>query len=111
MQASRSIINMPTIESVQEFKVLSNVYDAQYDRTGGGVITIVTKSGTNDFHGNAWENLENTHLNANQSELNMVGQAKSPYHINNFGIQAAGPVPTMAMRTGDFTATYNAQGQ
>jgi Carboxypeptidase regulatory-like domain len=82
VQASRQVIGVPTIDSVQEFKVLSNTYDAQYGRTGGGIITIVTKGGGNQLHGNAFEYLQNDKLNANQSELNSAGTPKSPNHIN-----------------------------
>ena len=55
VQASRQVIGVPTIDSVQEFKVLTNTYDAQYGRTGGGIVTIVTKGGSNELHGNAFE--------------------------------------------------------
>ena len=70
VRAEYTVISIPTTESVQEFKVQSNTYDAQYGRTGGGVITIVTKGGTNEFHGTAFEYFQNDKLNANQSELN-----------------------------------------
>jgi Carboxypeptidase regulatory-like domain/TonB dependent receptor len=92
VQASRQVIGVPIIDSVQEFKVLTNTYDAQYGRTGGGTITIVTKGGGNGFHGNAFEYLQNDKLNANQSELNSAGTPKSPNHINMFGFHAGGPV-------------------
>jgi hypothetical protein len=92
VQASRQVIGVPTIDSVQEFKVLTNTYDAQYGRTGGGIITIVTKGGSNEIHGNAFEYLQNDKLNANQSELNAAGTPKSPNHINMFGFRAGGPV-------------------
>jgi hypothetical protein len=92
VQSSRQVIGVPTIDSVQEFKVLTNTYDAQYGRTGGGTITIVTRGGGNGFHGNAFEYLQNDKLNANQSELNSAGTPKSPNHINMFGFHAGGPV-------------------
>ena len=80
------------MESVQEFKVLTDTYDAQYGRTGGGIVTIVTKSGTNEFHGNAFEYFQNAKLNANQFELNAARIPKSPNNINVFGFQVSGPV-------------------
>ncbi len=92
VQSSRQVIGVPTIDSVQEFKVLTNTYDAQYGRTGGGIITIVTKGGGNQIHGNAFEYLQNDKLNANQSELNAAGTPKSPNHINTFGFHAGGPI-------------------
>ncbi|MDZ4800112.1 MAG: TonB-dependent receptor [Bryobacteraceae bacterium] len=143
-QSSRSVISVPTMESIQEFKVLTNTYDAQYGRTGGGVVIFVTKSGTNDFHGTLFENFQNSKLNANQTELNSAGRAKPPNNINSYGAAFDGPVripklfdgrnklfwlvsweamkqrsadpgvvtvPTMPMRTGDFSGLFNAQGQ
>jgi hypothetical protein len=80
------------MESVQEFKVLTNTYDSQYGRTGGGIVTIVSKSGGNAFHGSAYEYFQSEELNANQSELNRAGTPKPPMNINTFGVQASGPV-------------------
>ncbi len=100
VRAEYSVISIPTTESVQEFKVQANTYDAQYGRTGGGVITMVTKGGTNDFHGTAFEYFQNDKLNANQTELNQPttfagvfypNGRKPPNHINQFGAQASGP--------------------
>lgn len=92
VRGDRSVIAVPTMETVQEFKVLTNTYDSQYGRTGGGIISIVTKGGANQFHGNAFEYFQAEELNANQSELNRTGVKKPPMNINTFGIQASGPV-------------------
>lgn len=92
VQGDRSIIHIPTVETVQEFKVLTNTYDAQYGRTGGGIVSIVTKGGGNDVHGSAFDNWQGAALNANTSELNRGGIAKPPAVINTFGINANGPV-------------------
>jgi hypothetical protein len=92
VQSNRNVIHVPTMDSVQEFKVLTNTYDAQYGRTGGGIVTIVSKSGSNDFHGSLYEYFQNDKLNANQFELNAAGIKKSPNHINAFGFQLSGPV-------------------
>lgn len=100
VRAEYSVISIPTTESVQEFKVQSNTYDAQYGRTGGGVITMVTKGGGNSFHGTAFEYFQNDKLNANQTELNQPATVagvfypngrKPPNHINQFGAMASGP--------------------
>jgi hypothetical protein len=100
VRAEWTVISIPTTESLQEFKVQTNTYDAQYGRTTGGVITMVTKGGGNHFHGTAFEYFQNQHLNANQSELNQPLTAggvfyprgyKGPNHINQFGVQASGP--------------------
>ena len=92
VRGDRTVIHVPTMETVQEFKVLTNTYDSQYGRTGGGIISIVTKSGGNLFHGNAFEYFQAEELNANQSELNRTGVKKPPMNINAFGLQASGPV-------------------
>ncbi len=101
VRAEWTVISIPTTESVQEFKVQANTYDAQYGRTSGGVITMVTKGGGNDFHGTMFEYFQNDKLNANQSELNQPATVagvyypngrKPPNHINQFGATGSGPI-------------------
>jgi len=92
VQSDGSVISVPTMDAVQEFKVLTNIYDAQYGRTGGGIVTIVSKAGGNQLHGTAYEFFQNDKLNANQSEMNSAGKPKSPNHINDYGFMASGPV-------------------
>jgi hypothetical protein len=72
--------------------VATNTYDAQYGRTGGGVVTIVTKSGGNQLHGTLFEYFQAEELNANQTELNRAGVRKPPNNINTFGFQMNGPI-------------------
>ena len=59
-----NIVVSPNPDAVEEFKILTNNYDAQYGRTSGGIVNQITKSGTNDFHGDAFEFLRNNVLNA-----------------------------------------------
>ncbi|MGJ5819826.1 TonB-dependent receptor domain-containing protein [Paludibaculum fermentans] len=92
VRGNRNVIGVPSMEAVQEFKVLTNTYDSQYGRTGGGIVTIVSKSGGNAFHGTAYEYFQAEELNANQSELNSAGAKKPPMNINTFGFQASGPI-------------------
>ena len=92
VQSDRSVIHVPTMESVQEFKVLTNTYDAQYGRTGGGIVTMVTKGGGNAFHGTLFEYFQSDELIAMQTELKKPGYVKPPMNINTFGGQASGPV-------------------
>ena len=92
VRGNRTVIHVPTMESVQEFKVATNTYDAQYGRTGGGVVTIVTKSGGNQLHGTMFEYFQAEELNANQTELNRGGIRKPPNNINTFGFQVNGPM-------------------
>ena len=61
------IAYVPPADAVEEFKVMTTVYDAQYGRTGGGVINVSSKSGTNSYHGSAYEFLKRPGLNANPS--------------------------------------------
>lgn len=92
VRGNRTVIHVPSMEAVQEFKVLTSTYDAQYGRTGGGVISIVTRGGGNQFHGTLFEYFQAEELNANQAELNRVGTPKPPNNINTYGFQASGPV-------------------
>jgi Carboxypeptidase regulatory-like domain len=76
----------PIIDTVQEFKINSH-NDSQYGGSLGGVVNIVTKSGTNSYHGSAWEFLRNNGFDAKQYFL-----APNSYHLNTFGGQMGGPV-------------------
>ncbi|HRJ21979.1 MAG TPA: carboxypeptidase regulatory-like domain-containing protein, partial [Bryobacteraceae bacterium] len=92
VRPSRDVVHVPAMETIQEFKVLTNTYDAQYGRTGGGTVSIVTKGGGNQFKGSLFHYFQAEEMNANQSELNRGGVAKPPMAINVFGFQASGPV-------------------
>ena len=80
---------LPNPDAVQEFRVETNNYNAQYGRFSSGVITVITKSGTNNFHGSLFEFARNTSLNAN-----VWGNAsdKPPLHRNQFGGTLGGPI-------------------
>ena len=88
--------NQPVIfanpDTVQEFKVETNSYSAQYGRAGGGIFNIVTKSGTNEVHGAIYDYLRNDALNANNFFSNRAGIGKSPFRFNQFGATVGGPV-------------------
>ncbi len=92
VRSNRSVIHVPTMDSIQEFKILLNTYDAQYGRTGGGIVTMVTKGGNNDLHGTAFEYFQNDKMNANQFELNAARRERPPNNINMYGFQVSGPV-------------------
>ena len=76
------------VEAVREFRVLTNEYTAEYGRSTGGVVTAVFKSGANDFHGNAFEFLRNSALDAR----NFFDVAKPEFHRYQFGGSAGGPL-------------------
>lgn len=88
--------NQPVIfanpDAVQEFKVETNSYSAQYGRAAGGIFNIVTKSGTNDLHGTVYDYLRNDALNANNFFANRAQIAKSPFRFNQFGATVGGPL-------------------
>lgn len=86
---SNSTINVyPSVDAIAETKVLTSNYGAQYGRNSSGTIETVTKSGTKDFHGDAYEFVRNTDFNAR----NFFAQTNPPYHKNDFGYTLGGPV-------------------
>ena len=128
--AINSFTLRPILDDIQEFKVLANSYSAEYGRGGGAQVIVNTKSGTNDIHAAAWEFLRNDRLDA-RDFFNKEGSGpKPPFHRNQFGATAGGPlmhdrtffflayeggrrrqvfttleqVPTDAFRRGDFSA-------
>jgi len=92
--------NAPSVEAVTEFTVDTNGYKAEYGHAGGGVMTFVSKSGTNSFHGSAYEFLRNNDFDSNNffnnsAGRNTDGSLKKPipiYKQNDFGFTAGGPV-------------------
>ncbi len=84
--------NLPTVQpspdSIAEFRVLTNTFDAEYGRNSGAVINVVTKSGTNEFHGNAFEFFRNSVLNS-QGYFNVT---KPEFQQNQFGGTFGGPI-------------------
>ncbi|MEO8128208.1 MAG: carboxypeptidase regulatory-like domain-containing protein, partial [Bryobacteraceae bacterium] len=83
---------MPSVDAVQEVQVMRNTFDAQYGKTDGGVVSMVTKGGSNSFHGSAFEFLRNNHLDANSWTNNRSGVARTIFQRNQFGGSIAGPI-------------------
>jgi len=131
------LIASPGVDAVSEFQIIRNVYDAQYGRTYGAVINLTTKSGTQEFHGSAFEYLRNDNLDANSFFNNRAGIARPEFKRNQFGGTLGGPiwksrklygffgyeglrdsspttritnVPTELERSGDFSQTFNSNG-
>jgi Carboxypeptidase regulatory-like domain len=126
---SNTIGIVPTQDSVQEFRVVSNSLSPDFGALMGGAVNITTKAGTNQFHGTLYEYLRNTVLNANFFFNNRTGQPRPPVKQNQYGAAVGGPilhdktffffswegfsirqaipllttVPTDAMKAGDFT--------
>ncbi len=90
--ANDLFVNLPTVQptpdSIQEFRVITNTFDAEYGRNSGSVINVVTKSGTNQFHGNVYEFFRNKVLNA-QGYFDAI---KPQFNQNQFGGTFGGPI-------------------
>ncbi|MFN0107041.1 MAG: carboxypeptidase regulatory-like domain-containing protein [Bryobacteraceae bacterium] len=123
----------PAVDAVEEFKVQTGVMSSEYGFTGGGVINMVTKSGTNQLHGSLYEFLRNDKLDAR----NTFAVAKPPFRYNQYGVAVGGPVikdktfffgnweqydyrrstspigtmPTERQRAGDFSDLLGTNGQ
>jgi len=93
---STSTQNQPVINAnpdmVQEFKVETNSFSAEYGRAAGGVFNVVTKSGTNNLHFTAYEFFRHEKLSANDFFANRSGVEKAPFRFNQFGGTLGGPV-------------------
>ncbi len=127
----------PSVDAVQEFRVQTTQYSAEFGRTSGGVVNLATKSGTNEFHGTLYHFLRNKVLKANNFFNNRAGVDRAPFVYNQFGGTIGGPilknrtffffgyegyrireaknftgtVPTAAMREGDFSGLMTPDGK
>jgi hypothetical protein len=83
-------------DAVKEFQVNTNSYSAEYGRAGGAVINVVTKSGTNEFHGTAFDFLRDRRYNANDyiNTIQKPVRLKGPYHFDQYGFSLGGPIVT-----------------
>ena len=121
------------VDAMQEFKVIANNYSAEFGHSTGGIITMSTRSGGNQFHGSLFESLQNDALNAR----NFFSAKRSPVRLNQYGATLGGPVrkdkthffltweqtrqltafdttstvPTLDQRQGDFSRLRNSAGQ
>lgn len=78
------------VDAIQEFSVITSNYSAEYGYTSGGVVNAVTKSGTNQFHGSAFEFIRNSALDARTFFENAAGLPKGLFHRNQFGASGGG---------------------
>jgi outer membrane receptor protein involved in Fe transport len=83
---------IPSMEAVAEFKVITNGLSAEYGRLSGGAVVLASRSGTNEYHGQAYWYFKNDKLNANSWNANRFGRTKGVFHDNVFGGALGGPV-------------------
>jgi Carboxypeptidase regulatory-like domain/TonB dependent receptor len=86
------VVYVPSVESVQEFKIQTNAFTAQYGWSSGNVVNVVSKSGTNRFHGDLFEFYRNSALDANNYFNNRNGVARPDFSRNQYGASAGGPL-------------------
>ncbi|MBI4902964.1 MAG: TonB-dependent receptor [Acidobacteria bacterium] len=82
----------PNMDAISEIRILTSNYQAEFGRNGGGVITVITKSGGKDFHGTGYYNYRNEWMNANSFFRNRQGNPKLPYRYRINGFTIGGPV-------------------
>jgi Predicted outer membrane protein len=83
---------VPSVEGVQEFRIQTNAFSAEFGRSGGGLVTMVTKSGTNEVHGSLYEFLRNSALDSNNFFANAAGRPLGSFKRNEFGATVGGPI-------------------
>ncbi len=129
--SNRTLLVFPSVDAIQEFRVERNSFSAEFGQAQGAVVNLITKGGSNEFHGSLFEFYRNDSLNANNFFLNRAGQPKPQLKYNNFGGNFSGPiwknkifffwseewrrerrggvlsanVPTAAEKQGDFSGT------
>ncbi len=131
------LIASPSVDSVQEVNIQRNQFDAQFGKSDGGAVNMITKGGSNSIHGAIFNFLRNDNLDANLWQNNRAGLRRTEFQRNQFGAAVGGPiwkskrlyffgtyeglrqgspgtfigsVPTAAQRAGDFSNTRNADG-
>jgi hypothetical protein len=98
---------IPNLDSIQEFRILTGNFDAEYGNYAGGLVSVVTKSGTNQMHGSAFEFLRNTDLDAK----GFFDPARAPFIQNQFGGTFGGPIKKdKVFFFGDYQGTRNIEG-
>jgi Carboxypeptidase regulatory-like domain len=98
---------VPNLDSIEEFRLITNSFDAEYGKFSGAVVNAITKSGTNGFHGDAFEFLRNDKLDAK----NYFTQGKSELRRNQFGYAAGGPLwKNKIFWFSDYQGTRQVQG-
>jgi hypothetical protein len=110
-QGGNNIAYVPPADAVQEFKVQTNSYDAQYGRTAGGVVNMSLKSGTNNFHGTGYEYYRRKWLDANSFLLNARGTPKVQHYLDQYGFEVDGPVEIPGVYNGKSKTFFMFNGE
>lgn len=90
--SNRTLLVFPSIDSIQEFRVERNSFSAEFGQAQGAVINLITKGGSNQFHGTGYEFFRNSSMNATNFFLNKAGQPKGELTYNDFGGVFTGPI-------------------
>lgn len=90
--SNSTLLNIPSVDAIQEFTLERSSYDASFGRSGGGQVVVATRSGTQHFHGSAYEFARTANTNANTYFNNLYGNPRNPDHYNNFGFTIGGPL-------------------
>jgi hypothetical protein len=87
-----TLVLVPIVDGIQEYRVLTSSYAAEYGEAAGAITTVTTRSGSNAFHGRVWEFLRNDVMNANNYFANQSNVRRAPYRRNVFGAMLGGPI-------------------
>ncbi len=90
--SNRTLLVFPSVDSIQEFRVERNSFSAEFGQAQGAVVNLITKGGSNEFHGTGFEFFRHNSLNANNFFLNRADQPKPKLKYNNFGGNFSGPI-------------------
>jgi Carboxypeptidase regulatory-like domain len=90
--SNRTLLVFPSVDSIQEFRVERNSFSAEFGQAQGAVVNLITKGGSNEFHGTVFEFFRNDALNANNFFLNRAGQPTPQLEYNNYGGNFSGPI-------------------
>ncbi|HWW85494.1 MAG TPA: TonB-dependent receptor [Vicinamibacterales bacterium] len=111
VQELTSQVSRPSVDAIQEFKVVTSPYAAEYGRSPGAAISVSTKSGTNDFHGTGYEYFRNDTFDTIDYFSQRAGAAKPSNKQNQFGGNLGGPImPSKAFFFGDYEGTRITRG-
>lgn len=89
---NNGLVLNPNPDAVEEFRVLSSNYSAEYGRNAGGIVSVITRSGSNEYHGSLYEYVRNSYFNANAFFNNEQGLPRDTLKRNQFGVVVGGPI-------------------